>query len=104
MGALLTDLLKAFDSVLHDILIAKLAANGFYYKSYTLIETSLSNRQPRPEVNNTYNNISYIIFGVHQGLILGCLLLNIYICLMFSYNNDCEFANYADANTPYCSN
>ena len=31
-GALLTDLLKAFASLLHDLIIAKLATNGFFCK------------------------------------------------------------------------
>lgn len=103
-GALSTDLQKAFDCLLHDLLIEKLAVNGSYCKSWYLIQVSLSKRQPRPDIKKTSSNISDIIFGVFQGWIPDCLLLNIYICDMFSYNNDCEFANYADANTPYCSN
>ena len=41
-GALLTDVSKAFDCLLH-LLIAKLAAYGFYYESLTLIQSYLSN-------------------------------------------------------------
>ena len=41
-GALLTDLSKAFDRLLH-LLIAKVAAYGFYYESLTLIKSYLSN-------------------------------------------------------------
>ena len=39
-GALLTDLSKAFDCPLHDLLIAKFAAYGFDYESLTLIKLS----------------------------------------------------------------
>ena len=41
-GALLTDVSKAFDCLLH-LLIAKLAVYGFYYESLTLIQSYLSN-------------------------------------------------------------
>ena len=44
-GALLKDLSKAFDFLLHDLLIAKLASYGFDYKSLTLIPSYLSNRK-----------------------------------------------------------
>ena len=42
---LLTDLCKAFDCLLHDLLIAKLAPFAFNYESLTLIQSYLSNRQ-----------------------------------------------------------
>ena len=102
-GALLTDLSKAFDCLLHDLLIAKLAAYGFDYESLTLIQSYLSNRKQRTKVSNTYSTFSDIIFGVPQGSILGPLLFNIYICDMFYDNTDCDIASYADDNTPYCS-
>ena len=54
-GALLSDLSKAFDCLLHDLLIAKLAAYGFDYESLTLIQSYLSNRQQRTKFNNTYS-------------------------------------------------
>ena len=44
-GALLTDLSKAFDCLLHDLLIAKLAAYGFDYDSLVFIQSYLSERQ-----------------------------------------------------------
>ena len=51
-GALLTDLPKAFDCLLHDLLIAKLAVYGFDYESLTLIQSYLSNKKKRTKVNN----------------------------------------------------
>ena len=78
-----TDLSKAFDCLLHDLLIAKLAAHGFDYKSLTLIQSYLSNRKQRTKVNNTYSTFFDVIFGVPQGSILGPLLFNISICDMF---------------------
>ena len=96
---LLRDLSKAFDCLLHDLLIAKLAAYGFDYEFSTLIQSYLSNRKQRTKVNNTYvsNTFSDIIIRVSQGSILGPLLFNIYD------NTDCDIANYADDNMPYCS-
>ena len=44
-GAILTDLSKAFDCFLHDLLIAKLATYGFDYQSLRIMEGFLSNRQ-----------------------------------------------------------
>ena len=54
-GALLSDLSKTFDCLLHDLLIAKLAAYGLDFESLTLIQSYLSNRQQRTKVNNTYS-------------------------------------------------
>ena len=93
---LLTNLSKAFDCQLHDLLIAKLAACGFNYESLTLMQSFLSNRKQRTKVNNTYSTFPDIIFGVPQGLILGPLIFNIYICDIFHDNTDCDIASYAD--------
>ena len=102
-GALLTDLSKAFDSLLHDLLIAKLAAYGFDYDSLVFIQSYLSERQQRTKVNNAYSTYSDILYGVPQGSILGPLLFNIYISDMFYDIDICDIASYADDNTPYTS-
>ena len=70
-GAILTDLSKAFDCILHDLLIAKLAAYGFDYQSLRIIESFLSNRHQRTKFNNAFSRYSEIIYGVPQGSLLG---------------------------------
>ena len=82
-GALLIDLSKAFDCLLHDLLIAKLAAYGFDYNPLVFIQSCLSERQQRTKVNNAYSTYSDILFGVPQGSILGLLHFNIYFSDMF---------------------
>ena len=46
--ALLTDLSKAFNFFLHDLLIARLATYGFNYDSLVLIQSYLSKRHKEP--------------------------------------------------------
>ena len=48
-GALLTDLSKAFDCINHELLIAKMDANGFDRESLTLIISYLSNKNRGPK-------------------------------------------------------
>ena len=43
-GAILVDLSKAFDCMIHDLLLAKLSAYGFNYNSLKLINSFLSYR------------------------------------------------------------
>ena len=63
-GATLTDLSKSFHCILHDLLIAKLAACSFDYQSLRLRESFLSNRQERTKINNAFSHYSEIIYGV----------------------------------------
>ena len=100
-GALLTDLSKAFDCLLHDLLIAKLHAYGFDHKSLQLMHGYLTKRNQRVRINSNYSSWSEIITGVPQGSILGPLLFNIYLSDLFLFTNESNIANYADDNTPY---
>ena len=67
LGALLTDLSKAFDCLDHELLIAKLNAYGFNLPALRLIHDYLSNRKQRTKINDNYSSWSEILFGVPQG-------------------------------------
>ena len=104
-GILLTDLSKAFDCLVHDLLLAKLDAYGFDFNSLKVIYNYLNNRNQRVRINSTYSSWSQIIYGVPQGSILGPLLFNIYLSDLFLFTVDSNIANYADDNSPYsCEN
>ena len=59
-GALLVDLSKAFDCIVHDLLLAKLSAYGFDYKSLKLINNFLSGRKFRTKIGSSYS--PYLIY------------------------------------------
>ena len=99
-GVLLTDLSKAFDCLVHDLLIAKLHAYGFDYLSLKLIYSYLSDRLQRVCVNGSFSSWKDIISGVPQGSILGPPLFNIYSNDLFLFII-LEIANYADDNSPF---
>ena len=84
-GVLLTDLSKAFDCLVHDLLIAKLDAYGFDHLSLKLIYSYLSDRLQRVRINASFSSWRDIIFGVPQGSIVGTDLFNIYTADLFLF-------------------
>ena len=54
-GAVLMDLSKAFNTINHELLIAKLDAHGFNNKSFELILDYLSNRLQHVKINSTFS-------------------------------------------------
>ena len=100
-GRLLTDQLKTFVYLSHDLLIAKLNAYGFSVAALRLVLDYLSNRKQRTKINSDFSSWEEVLFGVPQGSILGALLFKIFLCDLFFIMNETDFASYADNNTSY---
>ena len=66
-GTVLKDLSKAFDTINHDFLIAKLNAYGFTKNSLKLIKSYLSYRLQRTKINTGLSSWTELLLGVPQG-------------------------------------
>ena len=102
VGTILMDLSKAFDTLDHNLLLAKLFAYGVDKKSLRLLKCYLSNRYQRTKVGSSFSEWLEIVLGVPQGSILGPLLFNIFINDLLNIVEKtciCNFA--ADDNTIY---
>ena len=102
-AAVLMDLSKAFDTINHDLLVAKLYAYGIRGTSLKLLQNYLSNRYQRTKIEGKYSTWEELLTGVPQGSVLGPILFNIYLNDLFyivEYSNIC---NFADDTTPNCS-
>ena len=67
------DLSKAFDTINHKLLIAKVDAYGFSEPSLKLIYNQLKDRLQHVKINSTLSEWSELIQGVPQGSALGPL-------------------------------
>ena len=82
-GAVLMDLSKAFDTINHELLIAKLSAYGFSDSALQIVFSYLSDRRQRTKVNSSFSSWEDLLCGILQGSVLGPLLFNIHINDMF---------------------
>ena len=101
-GAFLNDLPKAFDCLLHDLLLSKINSYGFSLPALRMVQSYLSNRKQRTKINSEFSSWEEVWFGIPQGTIFGPLLCNIFLRdYLFFIMNDVEFASYTDDNTPF---
>ena len=96
------DLSGAFDSINHNLLVAKLVPYDFWGISLQLMRTYLKNRKERVNVTSSFSEFKTILTGVSQGSILSRLLFNIFLNDLLLFGTYSHQSNYVDENTLHC--
>jgi len=97
------DLSKAFDTVNHSILLAKMHHYGIRGIAYKWFDSYLRDRLQYTVVNNTASNLRPVSVGVPQGSILGPLLLIIYTNDMQNACDNADLFLFADDSNAFIS-
>ena len=90
------DLSKAFDTLDHNILLAKLTSYGITGIANNLIKSYLSNRKQFVEYDGVKSDMLTISTGVPQGSVLGPLLFIIYLNDISNASHIFKLISYAD--------
>ena len=99
VGAVLMNLSKAFDSIPHKLLMAKMYPYGFSINVVTFLYSNLKRRKRNVEINNTHSVFQVLLSGIFQGSILGPLLFNIFINDLYLWITKTDMLHFADDNT-----
>ena len=101
VGVIFMGLSKAFDTISHSLLLAKIKGYGFSNQALSLLQSYLCNRFQRRIINGSFSSRNEVITGVPQGSILGPLLFYIFLNDNFLFISKCQICNYANDNTLY---
>ena len=92
------DLSKAYDTINHDLLIAKLKAYWFSKEALKLMRSYLKNWKQKVQINDKFISDRDVIAGVPQGSIDDPLLFDLFIKDLVIFTVQCTLSNYVDDN------
>ena len=90
------DFSKAFDTLNHKRLIAKLHVYSFNRDLLKLIPDFLSNKWQRTKIIASFSSWAELTQGVPQGSVMSPLLFNIYLNDLFYLLESTEFFNFGN--------
>ena len=77
------DLSKAYDTINHELLIAKLHAYRFSIDAIEVILSYLQDRWQRVKINTTFSSWTQLLQGGPQGSVLAPILFNIFSSIIY---------------------
>ena len=95
------DLSKAFDSLNHKLLIAKLKAYGFGPEALNLMRSYLFRRRQRVKIDGTYTRWRTVRADLPQGTLIGPLLFSMFMNDVNYFISRVSLRLYADDTTEY---
>jgi len=99
MISIFIDLSRAFDTISHDILFAKLQHYGIRGNTLDWIKNYLTDRKQFVMYNGEKSPLGSLNIGVPQGSILGPLLFLLYVNDLCNASKKCSLIQYADDTT-----
>ena len=100
---ILLDLSKAYDSISHPLLVAKLKSIGVSGITLDWFISYLSDREQQVRIESDLSEPLPVKYGVPQGSILGPLLFNIYTNELSSATTNASVKSYVDDTKLYLS-